>query len=40
MRVFALKKRDKTPGQLWLSQVTEKLIGVMEAKFSYHAVVP
>ena len=39
---FAPKKRDKTPPSwLWLSLVTEKFMGVMEAKSSWdHAVVP
>lgn len=38
---FALKKRDKSPpGQLWLSQATEKFTGVVGAEFSHHGVVP
>jgi len=38
---FAPKKRDKTPSsQLWLSQVIEKPMAVVEAWSSYFAVVP
>lgn len=41
LRGFAPKKKDKTPlGWLWLSQVTEKFMGVMESEPSYLAVVP
>ena len=38
---FAWKKRDKiSPGQLWLSQVTEKFTRLIETKSSYYAVAP
>ena len=38
---FAPKKGHKTPpGLFWLSQVTEKFTGVVEAESSCHAVIP
>lgn len=41
LRGFAPKKKDKTPlGWLWLSQVTEKFMGVVEAKSSHRLVGP